>query len=55
MLEEIRIYIMDMFAYMNEETEKLNSNVCPNFLKKMNRFGKNMRYYFILSKTFLNH
>ncbi|CAH1440277.1 unnamed protein product [Lactuca virosa] len=48
MLEEIRIYIMDMFAYMNDESEKWNSNVCPKILKKMNRFGKNMRFWGII-------
>ena len=55
MLEEIQIYIMDRFAYMNVESEKWNSNVCPKILKKMNRFGKNMMYYFMLSKNYLNH
>nr|KAJ0195723.1 hypothetical protein LSAT_V11C700376270 [Lactuca sativa] len=48
MLEEIWIYIMDRFAYMNEESEKWNSNVCPKFLEKMNRFGKNMRLWGII-------
>ncbi|XP_052627034.1 uncharacterized protein LOC128133578 [Lactuca sativa] len=47
MLEEIRIYIMDRFAYMNVESEKWNSNVCPKILKKMNRFGKNTRYLIV--------
>ncbi|CAH1412942.1 unnamed protein product [Lactuca virosa] len=48
MLEEMRIYIMDRFAYMNVESEKWNSNVCPKILKKMNRFGKNMRFWGII-------
>ena len=44
MLEEIRIYVMDKFAYMNEESAKWTSTICPNVIRKMKVFGKNMRY-----------
>lgn len=43
MLEEIRIYIMDRFAHMIEESTRWNTRICPAVLKKMKLFGKNMR------------
>ncbi|KAI3509487.1 hypothetical protein L1887_24793 [Cichorium endivia] len=48
MLEEIRIYIMDRIAHMSENCSKWNSNVCPAALKKMNLFGKYMRFWLIV-------
>lgn len=61
-LEEIRIYIMDRFAHITEKCNKSKSNVCPNVLKKMNLFGKYMRYilfsqlhlYFINQWSYVN-
>lgn len=43
MLEEIRIYIMDRFSFMNDECSKWKGNICPEVIKKMNLFGKNFR------------
>ncbi|CAH1438013.1 unnamed protein product [Lactuca virosa] len=48
MLEEIRIYIMDRFAHMIEESTKWNTRICPAVLKKMKLFGKNMRFWLII-------
>jgi hypothetical protein len=44
MLEEIRIYIMNRFAYMNEQSSKWKTNFSPAMIKKMHMFGKSMRY-----------
>ncbi|XP_052625687.1 uncharacterized protein LOC111879090 [Lactuca sativa] len=48
MLEEIRIYIMDRFPHMIEESTKWNTRICPAVLKKMKLFGKNMRFWLII-------
>ncbi|CAI9262502.1 unnamed protein product [Lactuca saligna] len=48
MLEEIRIYIMDRFAHMIEESTRWNTRICPAVLKKMKLFGKNMRFWLII-------
>ncbi|KAL4586511.1 hypothetical protein LXL04_011147 [Taraxacum kok-saghyz] len=47
MLEEIRIYVMDRIAHMNEKALKWKTNVCPAVLKKMKIFGKYMRYSYV--------
>nr|KAJ0219034.1 hypothetical protein LSAT_V11C300138310 [Lactuca sativa] len=39
---------MDSCTHMNEESENWNSNVCLKILKKMNRFGKNIRFWGII-------
>nr|KAJ0202666.1 hypothetical protein LSAT_V11C500267730 [Lactuca sativa] len=44
-LEEIRIYIMDRFSFMNDECSKWKGNICPEVIKKMNLFGKNFRLW----------
>ncbi|XP_052626786.1 uncharacterized protein LOC111891964 [Lactuca sativa] len=48
MLEEIRIYIMDRFSHMIEESTKWNTRICPTVLKKMKPFGKNMRFCLVI-------
>ncbi|XP_023753030.1 uncharacterized protein LOC111901412 [Lactuca sativa] len=48
MLEEIRIYIMDRFAHMIKESTKWNTYICPEVLKKMKLFGKNMRFWLVI-------
>nr|KAJ0195375.1 hypothetical protein LSAT_V11C700387360 [Lactuca sativa] len=48
MLEEIRIYIMDRFAHMIEESTRWNTRICLAVLKKMKLFGKNMRFWLII-------
>nr|KAJ0190145.1 hypothetical protein LSAT_V11C800408950 [Lactuca sativa] len=45
MLEEIRIYIMDMFSFMNDKCSKWKGNICLEVIKKMNLFGKNFRLW----------
>ncbi|XP_052624469.1 uncharacterized protein LOC128132213 [Lactuca sativa] len=48
MLEEIRIYIMDRFSFMNDECSKWKGNICPEVIKKMNLFGKNFRLWLVV-------
>ncbi|CAH1421896.1 unnamed protein product [Lactuca virosa] len=39
---------MDRFAYMTDKCNKWKSNLCPNVLKKMNLFGKYMRFWMVI-------
>ncbi|XP_023740456.1 uncharacterized protein LOC111888537 [Lactuca sativa] len=48
MLEEIRIYIIDRFFHITDKCNKWMSNVCPDVLKKMNLFGKYMRFWMVI-------
>ncbi|KAL7599314.1 hypothetical protein Lser_V15G25680 [Lactuca serriola] len=48
MLEEISIYIMDMFSLMNDECSKWKGNIRPEVIKKINLFGKNFRLWLVV-------
>ena len=43
MLEEIRIFLMRMFYHQGEEVSKWRGDYGPETLKKMEKFGKDMR------------
>nr|KAJ0212398.1 hypothetical protein LSAT_V11C400194960 [Lactuca sativa] len=43
MFEEIRLYMMDRFYHMLQKAEKWESVVCPAAIKKMNKFGEDLR------------
>ncbi|CAI9290677.1 unnamed protein product [Lactuca saligna] len=43
MFEEIRLYMMDRFDHMLQKAEKWESVVCPAAIKKMNKFGEDLR------------
>nr|KAJ0218899.1 hypothetical protein LSAT_V11C300111730 [Lactuca sativa] len=47
-LEEIRIYIMDRFSFMNDECMKWKGNICPKVIKKMNLFGRHFRLWLVV-------
>lgn len=44
MFEEIRLYMMDRFYHMLQKAEKWESVVCPAAIKKMNKFGEDLRF-----------
>nr|KAJ0222699.1 hypothetical protein LSAT_V11C200087050 [Lactuca sativa] len=43
MFEEISLYMMDRFYHMLQKAEKWESVVCPAAIKKMNKFGEDLR------------
>ncbi|CAI9278605.1 unnamed protein product [Lactuca saligna] len=43
MLEEIRLHMMDRFYHMLQKAEKWELVVCPTAIKKMNKFGEDLR------------
>ncbi|CAI9296460.1 unnamed protein product [Lactuca saligna] len=43
MLEDIRLYMMDRFYHTLQKVEKWESVVCPTAIKKMNKFGEDLR------------
>ncbi|CAI9265615.1 unnamed protein product [Lactuca saligna] len=43
MFEEIRLYMMNRFYHMLQKAEKWESVVCPAAIKKMNKFGEDLR------------
>ena len=51
MLEEIRLYCMERFQVMSTKAQTWEGEICPNILRKMNHFHRNMRYYHRLFET----
>ncbi|CAI9267967.1 unnamed protein product [Lactuca saligna] len=44
-LEEIRLYMMDMFYNLRELAEKWEGDVCPSVIKKMEEFGEELKFW----------